>query len=207
MIIDDLKHKMGDFFNHLISKEDQDINAKYQVLCDSILELFNKMKEGEKQTGLSQGMSSCNLDEEFFDVNAPKTKNIQKIKFDLLKSFKINPENSNISESSKVKSPKETILKIKYLESKIKGLQKQHLFYYKEIGALIFDLKSIFKSRYVDLLHKNDIKYVKSHVSFLIKFHLLCNDYPKLLNSTLPLRFFKQNIKEIRGICETTNLE
>ena len=56
-------------------------------------------------------------------------------------------------------------------------------------------------------MHKNRIKYAKSHVSFLIKFYLLCKDHPKLLDSTLPLRFFKQNMEVIRGVCETTNLE
>ena len=49
---------------------------------------------------------------------------------------------------------------------------------------------------------RNNINISRSHAFFLMKFHRLVLDYPKLLQCELPLNFFQKNFSSIQTICE-----
>ena len=45
--------------------------------------------------------------------------------------------------------------------------------------------------------------YSKSQAYFLINMHTLSQDYSRIMYSSLPIRFFKNNLKTIISICES----
>ena len=98
-------------------------------------------------------------------------------------------------------TPEECIDSVNLLSKAIGNAHKDVLLYSSLQGDLLSSLKDVCGSSFPVIL-RNNINISRSHAFFLMKFHRLVSEYPKLLQCELPLNFFQKNISMIETICE-----
>ena len=141
-------------------------------------------------------------------ADSKKTKRLsqQKIKKQLLESIIINeavePEELN-REAEEVQEPKEVAMVIQKYEHIIKTKMKGIISTAYHQGKVFKKFKE--KEKFIKLvswlgIHKNTI-------IFKINVFKLCERYPKLLNSSLGLGFFKNYHKDIKAVCRENEQE
>ena len=108
---------------------------------------------------------------------------------------------SGVENEIKRSTPKECVDSVNLLSKAIGNARKDVLFYSSLQGDLLSTLKDVCGSSFPVIL-RNNIKISRSHAFFLMKFHRLVSEYPKLLQCELPLNFFQKNISMIETICE-----
>ena len=108
---------------------------------------------------------------------------------------------SGVENEIKRSTPKECVDSVNLLSKAIGNARKDVLFYSSLQGDLLSTLKDVCGSSFPVIL-RNNINISRSHAFFLMKFHRLVSEYPKLLQCELPLNFFQKNISMIETICE-----
>ena len=98
-------------------------------------------------------------------------------------------------------TPEECVDSVNLLSKAIGNAHKDVLFYSSLQGDLLSSLKDVCGSSFPVIL-RNNINISRSHAFFLMKFHRLVLEYPKLLQCELPLNFFQKNFSVIEKICE-----
>ena len=106
-----------------------------------------------------------------------------------------------VEDQIKRDTPEECVDSVNLLSKAIGNAHKDVLFYSSLQGDLLSSLKDVCGSSFPVIL-RNNINISRSHAFFLMKFHRLVLDYPKLLQCELPLNFFQKNISMIETICE-----
>ena len=108
---------------------------------------------------------------------------------------------SGVENEIKRSTPKECVDSVNLLSKAIGNARKDVLFYSSLQGDLLSTLKDVCGSSFPVIL-RNNINISRSHAFFLMKFHRLVSEYPKLLQCELPLNFFQKNISMIETICK-----
>ena len=103
-----------------------------------------------------------------------------------------------IEENLKRETPEEVIDSINYLTRAIGNAHKDILFYSALQGNLLSLLKEVCGKCFPTIL-KNSIDLSRSYSLFLMKFSVLTEKYPKLLQCQLPISFFQKNFKFIES--------
>ena len=106
-----------------------------------------------------------------------------------------------VEDEIKRNTPEECVDAINTLSRAIGNAHKDILFYSALQGDLLSSMKEAFSSSFAVLL-RNNINISRSHAFFLMKFHRLIIEHPKLLQCELPLNYFQKNFSTIKTICE-----
>lgn len=96
---------------------------------------------------------------------------------------------------NKKRTPEECVDSVNLLSKAIGNAHKDVLFYSALQGDLLSSLKDVCCSSFPLILWKN-INISRSHAFFLMKFHRLILDYPKLLHCDLPVNFSQKNFQQ-----------
>ena len=98
-------------------------------------------------------------------------------------------------------SPEECIDSVNLLSRAIGDSRKKIVYYSSLQGELLKSVKEVTPSYgFTQLLSLTQIS--KSYACFLIKLSDLMHQYPKLMYSELPIRYFNQNFNTIKQVCE-----
>ena len=87
------------------------------------------------------------------------------------------------------------------LEKAIVGSRRRIVYFSCLQGEVLKRLKDITGKKMHQILKLTP--YSKSQAYFLINMHTLSQDYSRIMYSSLPIRFFKNNLKTIISICES----
>ena len=96
---------------------------------------------------------------------------------------------------------KKHVLTLRKLDDAAADARRQIVYFSCLQGQVLKRLKDISGKKMSQLLKLT--KYSQSHAYFLINLFELSDKYNKLMYSDLPIRFFKNNVKEIASICES----
>ena len=188
-------------------KEIQEIISKYFI---GILDIAGKnlfdvemisQTPPSSQTGESQILipKDDTLEKRKSENNEERIIKVEKV---LKDSF---DENEETPVHPSMNTIEECIKSIIILENNIRCSGKKQIHYYVEIGKNINFIKQKEKTRYMNALRKNGIKYSQQHSNLLMKLFHLFDKHQHLYKSSASLRFFKINFKVIQIICERNN--
>ena len=135
-------------------------------------------------------------------VASKKTKQLsqEEIKKQLLESIVISKvaESEELNrEAEEVQDPEEAAMVIQKYERIIKTKKKEMISITYHQGKVFKKFKD--KEKFITLVNKLGIH--KTTIIFKINIFKLCEKYPKLLNSSIGLGFFKNQYKDIKVIC------
>lgn len=89
-------------------------------------------------------------------------------------------------------TPEECVQSINMLSSAIRSIHRDILLYSSSQGELLSLLKDFYGSSFSAILW-NNLNISRSHAFFLMKFYKFVTNYPRLLWSKLPLKYFPKN--------------
>ena len=98
-------------------------------------------------------------------------------------------------------TPEECLETINLLARAIGDVHRNVLYYASIQGEILLTLKDMTVKSFAALI-RDSLDISRSHAYFLMNFHNLVLDYPRLLKCELPLRFFLKNFKDIKTICD-----
>ena len=104
-------------------------------------------------------------------------------------------------------NPEECIKTINTITQLVGNSHKEVLYYSAEQGRLLQTLKDISTPESYKYLCQRHINLSTQHINFLMRFHRLVEEFPKLYLCVLPLNFFNKNFKIIKEICEQSGNE
>jgi len=133
-----------------------------------------------------------------------KEERIGVIKLSLSKSYdpRKREDFCGVEHNLKRDTPEQVIESINYLGKAIGNCQRDILFYSALQGKLLSRLKEVCGKHFSHIL-KNSIDLSRAYALFLMKFSVLTEKYPKLLQCELPINFFYKNFKFVENICES----
>ncbi|KAJ7322022.1 hypothetical protein OS493_033418 [Desmophyllum pertusum] len=96
----------------------------------------------------------------------------------------------------KMNSPEECVETINTLARAVGNAHRDILYYSSIQGQILSTLKDCCGQSFTAIL-RNNINISKSHAYFLMKFHKLALEYPRLLKCELPLSYFQKTLQTL----------
>ena len=187
-------------------KIDEDVNLFFKFLKDNysgdhkLIEKFETVFQkylGMEHTNLSHDLEDMVVDDPKKIQKEKKVKSEEEIERKLISS--LNKEKST-KPTNKFSTTEECILSIKKLEADINNKARKQLILYSLMRKSFHIIKLKEKANFFNTLKTHSIEYKKEYINFLIQFHHTMEKYPTMYYSSLPIRFFRNNIKKIPEI-------
>ena len=107
----------------------------------------------------------------------------------------------NLEDQIKRSTPEDCVQSLNLLANAIGNANRDILYYSALQGDILSTLKEACGGSF-NVILRNNINISRTHALFLMKFHKLASEYPRLLKCELPQNFFFKNFKIIQSICE-----
>ena len=172
------------------------VEAQFKALA----EVYPELKDGASLPDLVVRVNTMPMDVEV-NVKTEERLSSTAIKEKLLTSMTDTRFVNYDGYQPKLDNEESCLESLKVLETAIEGSKRRIVYFSCLQGAVLKRLQDITGKKMYQILKLTP--YSQSQAYFLINMHKLSKDYNKIMYSSLPIRFFKNNLRTIINICES----
>ena len=161
------------------------VQEEYILIKQNIREYFEKRNTSTPEASSSPRKQVC------------QAKDIKPLKDYLIKDTRVF-HLELFSGLQDIKTVSAGIQNIHHVLENINRASSHKLRYYAIIGSILKAIKQWKPRNLQDTLKQNKIYFSPSYVCFLVKFYTFCEDYPKVQQLSLCIKYIKNNFKRIQ---------